>query len=571
MAEEIESKRKRRRRKKQVAAFADTGSTVASTGAAAGPRPPMGEIATVKKDLDVFVGYIHRMENPDIVLRTEAQGKGLKLYDEVERDTHSAGVINTRALAVVGKEWEIVPATSPKRIGRNPTVTMEQKIAEFVSRILQDVNFDAARAEILKGILYGFYISEILWKNRSGDIVIDKLVCKHPRRFVFDYERNLRLLTWDSMIEGEPLPDRKFIVFTYGDSDNPYGRGLGQKLWWPVWFKKNVIRFWLVFLEKFGMPTVVGKYPPGTGPEAKQALFDAIDAIQNETGITIPDGTTLEFLEATRAGRVEYEACCEYMDKQITKAVLGQTGTTEGTPGKLGNEDAQDAVRADIVEADADLLDSCLNSSLIKWIVDYNFPGVTDYPKIKTYAEPKPDLQARSAIDKTLIVDIGLPVTTAYLYDAYGIPIPQEGEELVNVPKPEPSPLPGAPGSSRKGEKDKDKGKDKDDDDEGKKGKFAEAAPEDLGDWITDIVSAKAMKATDRIYMAPLKKLVDEAESLQDIRDGIIHLYSEMSPAEVGVLIAHGMALAELSGRYEVAGEQAAKLGLKKKGNSMRA
>ncbi len=111
----------------------------------------------------------------------------------------------------------------------------------------------------------------------------------------------------------EDLPDRKFIVFTYGSSDNPYGNGLGQKLWWPMWFKKNGIKFWLVFLEKYGMPTALGKYPPGTPPDQQAALLDALDAIQNETGIKIPETKAIELIEASRQGTATYGEMCEYI------------------------------------------------------------------------------------------------------------------------------------------------------------------------------------------------------------------------------------------------------------------
>jgi phage gp29-like protein len=64
-------------------------------------------------------------------------------------------------------------------------------------------------------------------------------------------------------------------------------------------------------------------------------------------------------------------------------------------------------VRQDLMEADADLLDACLNETVIKWLVDYNFANVTAYPKIVTYTAAKPDLAVRSGIDKTLAKDIG--------------------------------------------------------------------------------------------------------------------------------------------------------------------
>ncbi|HBJ76260.1 MAG TPA: hypothetical protein DDY86_12470, partial [Syntrophaceae bacterium] len=76
------------------------------------------EVATIAKDIDIFYGWIKRLENPDPVLRSESTGRGLKLYDEVDRDAHAGSVLQQRNLAVVGKEWEVIPAKSARKLGR---------------------------------------------------------------------------------------------------------------------------------------------------------------------------------------------------------------------------------------------------------------------------------------------------------------------------------------------------------------------------------------------------------------------------------------------------------------------
>ncbi len=503
-------------------------------------KPPVvtDEIATIEKDIDIFAGWLKRLENPDPVLRTEAGGKGLKLYDEVARDAHASSVLQQRALAVVGKDWQITPAKSARKTGRPAATSQEQMVADYVSEVLENCNFDQGRQEILKALLYGFYVLEAMWKEKDNNLAIKKLIGKHPRRFVFTPQREIRLLTPQNMIDGEAVPDRKFVVFTYGDSDNPYGRGLGQILWWAVWFKKNGVKFWLVFLEKFGLPTVVGKYPAGTGNEQKQALRDALDAIQTETGLTFPDSMDVSFLEASRAGTVTHAQLCDYMDRQISKAVLGQTLTTEiKGEGSYAASQTHNDVRQELIEADADLLDSCLNESLIRWIVDYNFPGVTDYPKILTLAAAKPDLKQQSEIDKTLVVDIGLPVGTAYFYETYGIPAPEEGEALV---KPTKSVIPAqADPLGPKGIQDNGK-------------QFAEAPPQDAADNIANRLGTDTMLAGDAL-IAPIKRLLEKCQSLEEFRDGIIDLYGEMAPADLGAIIARAMMLAEMSGRYDTA------------------
>ena len=494
-------------------------------------NPVINEIATIAKDIDLFAGWLNRLENPDPVLRTEAAGRGLKLYDEIDRDPHAGSVLQTRALAVVGKEWSVAPAKSARRAGRPAATSQEKFVADFVSEVLEECNFDQARQELLQAVLYGFYAAEVLWKIRSdGRVGIRKIVAKHPRRFVFTPERAPRLLTPQNMTDGEELPDRKFVVFTFGDSDNPYGRGMGRRLWWPVWFKKNGIKFWMIFLDKFGMPTTVGKYPPGTLEDEQDKLLEAIDAIQTDTGIKVPDTMSIEFLEAARAGTVTHEALCEYMDRQISKAVLGQTASTEGTPGKLGNEDAQDEVRQDIVEADADLLDAVLNETLVRWIVDYNFPGVTDYPKLVTHAAPKPDLKERVEIDKTLASDVGLPVGRQYFYETYGIPEPAEGEELV---KPAPK-MPAAP-----------LGKD----DKGKGAKFTEGTRFTPDQEALERFIARAATAPAEIEKKIIAS-VEGAQSYGEAMTGLLELYPELEMGELADLMERALFNAELFGRY---------------------
>jgi len=487
-------------------------------------KPIVDEIATTKADIDIFAGWLNRLENPDPTLRTESRGKGLKLYDEVDRDPHAGSVLQTRYLSVAGKEYEILAADDSDRA---------KEIADFVQTALKKSNFTQACQELLQAILYGYFVGEIMWAVRDGSVVPKKIMGKHPRRFSFTMDRELRLLTPRNMVEGEPVPDRKFIVFSYGSTDNPYGKGLGQKLWWPVWFKKNGIKFWLIFLEKFGMPTAVGKYPAGTSKEQQDKLLDAIDAIQTETGVKIPDSMAIDLLEAARTGKVTYETICEYMDRQMSKAVLGQTASTEGTPGKLGNEDSQEAVRQDIIKADADLLCEALNETLIPWLVDYNFPGITDYPEIWIRTEKEGDLKPLADRDEVLVNKIGVPVGKKYFYDTYGIPEPEDGEEVVQGSGF------GVQGSGVP--------------------EFAEAGRFSREqNHIEGLVDRSMHRAKGAIggMSEPVMALVRDAKSLEEIRDGLYSMYGRMDPAEFEDLVARAMFTAELYGRAAVVEKQ---------------
>jgi phage gp29-like protein len=234
---------------------------------------------------------------PDPTLRTESGGKGIKLYDEVDRDAH-AGACCSRAICPWWARTGDHPGKTGVQDGFPVSTDQDLAIADFVAEAIDNcARINQVRRELLQGILYGFYVAEVIWTRRpDGSVVPKRLIAKHPRRFVFTPARELRLLTPSSMIEGEEVPERKFMVFCYGDSDNPYGKGLGQKLWWWVWFKKNGVKFWLIFNEKFGMPRR-GQVPSGNQAPSSH-LMAALESIQaipasrfRNMEIELPGGT----------------------------------------------------------------------------------------------------------------------------------------------------------------------------------------------------------------------------------------------------------------------------------------
>lgn len=509
-------------------------------------QPVINEIATVEKD--IYQDYIGRtLINPDKVLKSESGGKGVELYEDLLRDDKVGSTLQTRKLAVIGREWEVVPAGEKRQ---------DQKVADYVKSVLGAFDFDAARMMLLSGLVMGFKPGEVMWEYSEGDVWVREIIGRASRRFVFDLDRRLRLLTLTNMTEGEELPERKFVVFTNtSDNGSPYGDGLGRLLYWPVWFKKNAVKFWMVFADKFGSPTAVGKYPPGTPKTEQNALLDAIDAIQQEAAVIIPDTMVVDLLEATRAGSVNtYETLCAFMNNAIAQVMLGQTLTSDiGDKGSYAAAKTHDEVRLDYVKADADAICQCLNNSLIKWIVDYNFPGYAGtgpgysgtrpcalrYPKVWIRCEEEKDLKPLAERDVILVRDIGLPVTKQYFYDTYGIPEPLEGEETVSGARRTDTGIGqiGLMGPMDDGKKEK-------------KGSFSESP---IGDLIAaqqqiDALAGDAV-AKGGIGLSVLERIVSEAESYEDLQDLIAEAYSGINLAQFREILARAMFMADLKGR----------------------
>jgi phage gp29-like protein len=359
--------------------------------------------------------YGGRIQSDDQVLASRGQGKGLWLYDELTRDPKVGAVLDKRKMAIVGREWELEPA--------NQSAAAKEVMA-FVQRVLVGLRFNQVVAELLEATLKGISVSEIVWTATGAGIVPDRIIGRDPRRFAFVDQNGtpeLKLLTREAPIDGIALPARKFIVHRHGGRyGSPWGLGLGQRLFWPVFFKRQGIGFWLSAVEKFAAPTPLGKYPPGTSEADQAKLLEAMAAIAREAAGVVPEGMLVELIEAKRAGAFDtYEKLARYMDEDISITVLGETLTTSaGEAGSRALGEVHNEVRLELVKADADALSDTLNATLIRWLVDLNMPGAPA-PRLWWNFEAPHDLTARADRD-VHVAQIGFRPTLEYIREHYG-------------------------------------------------------------------------------------------------------------------------------------------------------
>lgn len=452
--------------------------------------------------------------NTDETLKNRAGSDGLKLYDDIENDTHASAVLQKRKLAVLARDWEIVPASDAPD---------DVQAAEFIDECLKNLPFDQICMDLLDAILKGYAVSEILW-----DIVGDKIrpvaiLSREPRRFLFDEDTRLRLLTIENRTVGEVMPANKFIVHRYGGkAGNPYGRGIGSKLYWPVFFKRKGIEFWLVFCEKFGSPTAIGTYTPGMPESEQDKLLRVISDIAQNTAVVVPQGCDVRFLEAVRGGVTTYEQLCRYMDEQISEAVLGETlSTNVGDAGSYAAAETHNGVREEISCADADLLSDTLKRDLFRPIVEFNFP-TAQVPSIRRFM-PVPDTAKDDAFSKKLdwlskASALGMEPADAPAFYAENF-----GGRWVKVDRPVMQPAASYPSFAEKNE------------------------TSDLTEQTADLAEPLTEKWIDQI-----KALADECKDIYELRDRLLELYNSMDTDELGEVMAAALEVAELSGRSEV-------------------
>ncbi len=487
------------------------------------------EIATVQKDI-TFPAYLGILRANDPTLETRGNGRSYAIYDDIERDCHAFGVLNKRKLAVVARPWQVDPASDDPLDVKAADMVRAQLSAIGVpaaddpgEQIVLASNFDTVCYNLLDALLKGFAVGEIMWDTDGREVVIREIRPRDQRRFNFNTDYKLRLKTWTNLLPGEPVPARKFIVHSFGSKDgNPFGHGLGSRLFWPVLFKRKDITFWLTYLDKFGSPTAVGKYEPGTGEPDQDKLLNALAAIAQDAGVAIPNNMIIELLEAQRSGAVSYEQFCRYMDEEMTFAVLGESPTAKGSGGAQQTAAlAREEVRLELVKADADLLSATLNSTLSPWLTAFNVPGARP-PKIWRQVEQPEDLKARSGRDKNLFA-IGYRPTLEEVQKTYGGE--WESVPATSLPANQPAQA---------------------------DANFAEPAntvyPDDqLADRLS-IEGAPAWNAT----LAQIRQIVDKAESLEELQSDLLAAFGSLPQDDLVKVMQAGFAVAELAGVSDV-------------------
>jgi phage gp29-like protein len=307
-----------------------------------------------------------------------------ELFSEMEhKDAHLFSCLQTRKLSVAGCPWEVLPGSGGG--------AAENKAASFVSDCLSGVdNFDESLADLMDAVGKGFSVSEIIWEL-DHDFLVPRSLKKRPqKRFTFlsqdgPSERPL-LLTDDEPVYGVPLPPSRFIVHVYrAGADYPERGGLLRTLSWIYLFKNYALKDWVSFCEVFGMPLRLGVYSPSASKEDKDALMEAVTNLGSDAAGIISESTRIQFIESAKRGDGgPYKDLVDVMNKEISKAVLGQTLTTEvGSSGSLAAGVVHDGVRMDIVRADARSLASTINRDLVRPLTALNFGPDVKQPVFK--------------------------------------------------------------------------------------------------------------------------------------------------------------------------------------------
>jgi phage gp29-like protein len=379
------------------------------------PAPLLDEIAADLGD-DVGRGYVAEVRRQrDDVLNVHGHGD-LALYEQLLRDDQVYPTFHQRRAAVIAREWLVEPGGD---------TALDQRAADSLRDQLNHLSWDRATYRMLTGLMYGYGVAEAMYEPDGLRVRLAALRVRRSRRFRFGVQGDLRLhhdAAYDVM------PERKFWTMTVGaeSDDDPYGCGLGHWLYWPVWFKRNAIRFWSVFLEKFAMGTPIAKTPPGTSRAEQERILALLGAVMGGGKVVIPSSVALELFQSGKDSGGDYERFVARMDASIAKIVLTQTMTTDNGS-SLSQAVVHERMGNAVGKADADILCESFMVGPASWLTEWNYPGAAT-PRVYRDFDQAVDVKAIADRD-AVILGLGWRPTAERIREVYG-----EGYEPAPAP-----------------------------------------------------------------------------------------------------------------------------------------
>ncbi len=442
------------------------------------------------------------------------------------------------------------------------------KIADTIRDWLERDELTDELFHILDAIGKGYSFTEIIWDSSEGHRQPVELKRRDPRHFRFmrhDLETPVLI---DEYGQEQPLEPFHFI---YGQiaakSGLPLRSGLARVAAWAWMFKAFTQRDWAIFTQTYGQPLRVGKWHQGATEEDKNTLFRAVANIAGDCAAIIPNTMELEFVESKNVSSSSdhYEKRANWFDRQVSKAVLGQTATTDAIAGghAVGKEHRQ--VQEDIETADAKALAAILNRDLIRPWVQLEYGPRRKYPRLVIGREEPEDIQSLSeALGK--LVPLGLRVQMSEVRDRLGFAEPDAGAEVLGASKPA-DPGQTAPPDAPTGDPRKRTSIFK-----GVSGKIkrgsdvsgvtvaqqSESASAGLSEPLpVEAVFADRLVAETAGEMAgmlgTIGAIIEAAGSLEEAREMLIAAYPDIDAGAMSRKIAEGMVAAHAIGRAEVA------------------
>lgn len=466
------------------------------------------------------------------ILREAEQGNIIALSDLgediEEKDAHVFSELQKRKLSLLTIRGSVEPC-------RNASES-EKKDAALVQELIDEIpDFEDIVTDMADGILKSFSNIELEWNRWGNNWLIGGAHFRPQNWFQLNPGNRNEIRLRDNSPQGAALQPFGWVQHIHRSRSGYPGRnGLTRILAWPFLFKNYSVRDLAEFLEIYGLPLRLGKYPAGASDKEKSTLLQAVMSIGHNAGGIIPKGMEIEFQEAAKGASSPYEAMMSWCERSQSKAILGGTLTSQAdgksSTNALGT--VHNEVRQELRDSDLRQIASTITRDIIYplWMLNGRAAGdprrhpkfvfdVSEPEDIATYSQHLPSL-----------VTLGMRIPQSWAHEKLMIPQAEKDEPILGQPQPtEPEA--------------------KDNKKAAKLAALKAQETQDVVDAYVQQLQGTANAASTEMIDA-IKQLVESAASLEEIREGLLTL--KMPVDKLADAMNEAMAAASLAGRYEL-------------------
>lgn len=463
--------------------------------------------------------------------------------DMEEKDTHLASEMGKRRRALLQLDWDVLPPPSPSAKEKRAVQDLKALLAELPE--FEDVLFDVTDA-IGKGYTClefdGWHRVERIWLPRS--------VMHRPQAWftVWRNEGCEQIRLRDGTVEGVELQPAGWITHTHKAKSGWLARSaLYRQLVWPYLFKNYSVADLAEFLEIYGIPVRVGKYPPGASEKEKATLLRALASIGHKAAGIIPDGMLIDFIDAATGDPDAFKLMIEWCERSQSKAILGGTLTSQTSDsggGAYALGEVHNEVRKDLLKGDARQVAATISRDLVFPIAQLNglCDGLRRCPRFHLSVQETEDIQTYSeALPK--LVAMGMRVPRQWAQERLGIPEPEAGDEdVLQAPAPSDAEPASAPAPAPRGQL------------AAATAQRPAAESRAYSDALAQALMPLAEPELDA-WVAEVRAALADAPSFDQLLARLADLQQQLPIERLGLLLADAFAAADRAGRADVEDE----------------
>lgn len=353
--------------------------------------------------------------------------------DMEERDPHLHAEMSKRKRTVIGLPRHVVP---PVNGDANDTL-LASRVNEIIESML---DFDDLLLNLLDAIGHGFSCSEISWAYKDGLWLPNTFTHRPQYWFQLDTKTRTEIRLRDNGVDGQELWPFGWIVHKHAAKSGELSRsGLFRVLAWPWLMKQYSLRDLAEYLEIYGLPVKIGKYPRGAPDDDKDRLYKALQQLGRNVSGVMPDDMTVDFLKESLGSADPFMRMIEYSDSAISKAILGQTLSSTASATGMGSGVAalHGDVRQDLLESDAAQLAGTLTTQLIYPIMAIN--GLGNGKRFSySFDTSTPENLLSFADSISKLATAGVHISEKWIREKLAIPEPKDDDAVIG-PAAQPS------------------------------------------------------------------------------------------------------------------------------------